>query len=92
MSKTVRSYLKMAETLGSLIDKLTIVNIKVWHLEEIRNAKDSIADEKRLEAADNLTILNRHRNELVQEIDEFLRDTLSGKKKRIVNEKIRVDK
>lgn len=82
----------MAETLGSLIDKLTIVNIKVWHLEEIRNAKDSIADEKRLEAADNLTILNRHRNELVQEIDEFLRDTLSGKKKRIVNEKIRVDK
>ena len=29
----------MAETLGSLIDKLTIANIRLWHLEDVRRDK-----------------------------------------------------
>lgn len=31
----------MAETLGSLIDKLTIANIRLWHLEDAKGIKAS---------------------------------------------------
>ena len=38
----------MSETLGSLIDKLTIANLRLWHLEEVKyndEASDSeVAD------------------------------------------------
>ena len=27
----------MSETLGSLIDKLTIANLRLWHLEEVKH-------------------------------------------------------
>ncbi len=61
----------MAETLGSLIDKLTIANIRLWHLEDIRRDR-KFSDKKRLEAADKISIVNSERNGLMDEIDEFL--------------------
>ena len=60
------------ETLGSLIDKISITNIKIWHLEDKRNNKN-LPDKDRLKAADELTVLNRQRRQLCQEIDELVK-------------------
>ena len=60
----------MAETLGNLIDKLTIVNVRIWMAEDVKrdpNAPDSeIADATRL-----TNVANQQRNDLIQEIDEM---------------------
>ena len=61
----------MAETLGSLIDKLTIANIRLWHLEDVRRDR-SLPDRDRLKAADAIAEVNQQRNDLMDEIDEFL--------------------
>ena len=53
----------MAETLGTLSDKLTTVKLKQWHTE----------DKDRLES------LNRQEKQLQSEIDEFIADAVSGK-------------
>lgn len=53
----------MAETLGMLCDKLTIVKLKQYHS----------TDESRLES------LNKQCKELQNEIDEFVGDAISGK-------------
>ena len=60
------------ETLGSSIDKISIVNIKIWHLEDKRNDR-TLPDGERLKAADELTIQNRLRRKLCQEIDELMK-------------------
>lgn len=52
----------MAETLGSLCDKLTIIKLKQFHTE----------DKKRLES------LAKQEEQLTTEIDQFLSDALSG--------------
>lgn len=78
------------ETLGSLVDKLSIANLKVWHLEERRNDK-SLSDTERLAAADQLTMANRQRNLLAQEIDQLLAAVLTGDKTPVVQPYVRVD-
>jgi hypothetical protein len=70
----------MAETLGSLVDKLTIANIRLWHLED-RRRDLSLPNAKRLEAADKIAIVNSERNDLMDEIDEYLYKALRGKVK-----------
>jgi hypothetical protein len=52
----------MAETLGSLCDKLTIVKLKQWHSED-RAVQASLARQER---------------QLREEIGEYLRDAVSG--------------
>ena len=70
----------MAETLGSLVDKLTIANIRLWHLEDTRRDL-SLPGRKRLAAADKIALVNQERNDLMDEIDEFLSRALRGKAK-----------
>ena len=70
----------MAETLGSLVDKLTIANIRLWHLEDVRRER-SLPDKDRLAAADMISIVNQERNDLIDEIDEFLYQAAHGKVK-----------
>jgi hypothetical protein len=70
----------MAETLGSLIDKLTIANIRLWHLEDVRRDR-SLTDGERLKAADAISVVNSQRNDLMDEIDEFLYLAAAGKVK-----------
>lgn len=53
----------MAETLGSLCDKLTIVKLKQWHSEE----------EMRLKS------LAGHEQQLVDEINEFVENAIAGR-------------
>lgn len=52
----------MAETLGSLCDKLATVKLKLWHTEDVDRLQSLRAQEKQLQ----------------QEIDEFMGAALSG--------------
>ena len=63
----------MAETLGSLVDKLSIKNLRIWHLEEVLE-KDS--DSEELKAKRDLA--DKQRQNLVQEINGFLVAALRG--------------
>ena len=63
----------MAETLGSLVDKLSIKNLRIWHLEEVLE-KD--IDSEELKAKRDLA--DKQRQNLVQEINGFLVAALRG--------------
>jgi hypothetical protein len=52
----------MAETLGSLCDKLTVVKIKQFHVEDETRKTSLLAQEK----------------QLIEEIDCFIKDAISG--------------
>ena len=78
----------MAETLGSLVDKLTIKNLRLWHLEDIRRDK-SVPDSERLAAADKVSTVNQQRNDLIDEIDQFLADAIAGRV-RITDPKVKI--
>jgi len=59
------------ETIGNLIDKLTIANIRIWMAEDIK--RDNDASDKKIADATKLTnVINSQRNDLIQEIDEKL--------------------
>lgn len=59
------------DTIGSLIDKLTVVNIRIWMAEDvIRN--DNTSDKDIIAANKVSNIANSLRNDLIQEIDEKL--------------------
>lgn len=59
------------ETLGSLIDKLTVTNIRIWMAEDVKRDKE--ASDKQIADATRITnVSNQLRNDLIQEIDEKL--------------------
>ena len=68
----------MAETLGSLVDKLSVANIRLWHLEDRRRDR-SLTDQERLSAADAVSVVNKQRNDLLDEIDLFLVKAQEGR-------------
>jgi hypothetical protein len=63
------------ETIGNLIDKLTITNIRIWMAEDIK--RDKKATDKQIADATRVTnIANSYRTDLIQEIDEKLNDMI----------------
>jgi predicted lactoylglutathione lyase len=57
------------ETIGNLIDKLTIANLRIWTAEDKK--RDAKASDKQIADATKVTnIVNSQRNDLIQEIDE----------------------
>jgi hypothetical protein len=67
------------ETVGNLIDKLTVTNIRIWMAEDIKrnvNATDSDI----VKATKVTNIANQQRNDLIQEIDEMINDMLVNQK------------
>ena len=67
------------ETIGNLIDKLTVTNIRIWMAEDIKrnvNAPDSDT----VKATKVTNIANQQRNDLIQEIDEMINDMLVNQK------------
>ena len=80
----------MAETLGSLIDKLSIKNLRYWHLDEDSQARDS-SDPQKQELMDKMELVDRQRKELLEEIDVFLNSALAGEV-RIRDEKVKLYK
>ena len=64
------------DTVGNLIDKLSIVNIRIWFAEDIKRNKG--ATDKQLADACRVTnVANSQRNDLIQEIDELLNKMVS---------------
>jgi predicted lactoylglutathione lyase len=59
------------ETIGNLIDKLTIVNLRIWMCEDIKRNSDS-TDKMISDATRTTNVSNSLRNDLIQEIDERL--------------------
>jgi len=80
----------MAETLGSLIDKLSIKNLRYWHLDEAAQARDA-SDLQKQELMDKMELVDRQRKELLEEIDVFLSSAFAGEV-RIRDEKVKLYK
>ena len=78
----------MAETLGSLIDKLSIKNLRYWHLDELIQQENS-SDLKTEELKAKLTIVENQRKDLLNEIDTFLAAALAGEVK-VCDEKVKL--
>lgn len=68
----------MATTIGNLIDQLSIVNLRIWMLEDVK--RDSTEDKEIADATRKTNILNQQRTDLIQEIDEFILGLLDGTK------------
>ena len=78
----------MAETLGSLVDKLSIKNLRLWHLDEAIEAKGkSHPETAQLNAKREL--VDRQRKDLAEEIDAFVASAIEGKVK-IRDEKVKL--
>ncbi len=76
----------MAETLGSLVDKLSIKNLRIWHLDEaLENAETS----ERQELQEKRDLADRQRQDLMKEVNGFLAAALRGEV-RIRDEKIKM--
>lgn len=64
------------DTVGNLIDKLTIANIRIWMAEDIK--RDKMASDKQIADATRVTnIVNSLRTDLIQEIDETINEMIS---------------
>jgi predicted HAD superfamily phosphohydrolase len=78
----------MAETLGSLVDKLSIKNLRIWHLDEaLENAETPASKREELQVKRDMA--DRQRQDLAKEIDSFLGAALRGEV-RIRDEKIKM--
>lgn len=67
----------MADTLGDLIDKLSIANIRLWMLEDQRRIfcnSDSLKSEKEIkEFLKKVSSTNKERNILIDQINAYFR-------------------
>jgi len=66
----------MAETLGSLIDKLAIKNLREYHLREMYQGKNKKFSSKEIKA--RLNILQKQKRKLIQEIERFIVSAIKG--------------
>jgi len=67
----------MAETIGSLVDKITIIELKRYHMHEQTEREDA-SDEHRQTCGQKLAVLNVQRDDLVEELNQLFRDVLAG--------------
>lgn len=68
----------MADTIGNLIDKLTVTNIRIWFAEDIKR-KPEATDKEIADACRITNVANSYRNDLIQEIDEALNHMIVDK-------------
>ena len=69
-----------SETPGSIIDRLSINALKIYHMdEEIQRA--DVPDEHRKKCSKKLSVLNEQRNDLKNCLDKLLADLSSGRKR-----------
>jgi len=67
------------ETVGSLIDKMSINELKIYHMREQSERHDISADFKN-DCLMRLNILTTQRDDLIRELQELIEDVSSGKK------------
>ena len=67
------------ETIGNLIDKLTVTNVRIWMAEDIKR-KENATDSEIITATKLTNVANQQRNDLIQEIDELLNEIVTTNK------------
>lgn len=67
------------DTIGNLIDKLTVVNIRIWMCEDVKRNPEA-SDAEIAKATKTTNIANQQRNDLIQEIDEKLNELITSNK------------
>jgi len=67
----------VAETLGSLVDKLSIMELKRFHMGEQIQRRD-VSQDHREECRAKLAVLNAQRDDLAREIDTWLGEIVCG--------------
>ncbi len=69
----------MAETIGTLVDKMSILELKIYHMQEQADRKDA-TPEHREKCLGRVGILKVQKADLTVELSELTRDVLSGKR------------
>lgn len=67
------------ETVGSLIDKLSINELKVYHMTEQKN-RDDVSQEFAAECERRLGVLNLQKKDLANELQGLMDDVVKGKR------------
>ncbi len=70
----------MAETLGSLVDKITIIELKRYYMEK-QTARKNVSETHRQECRQKLDVLNEQRDDLVEEVNQLFEAVMSGRQK-----------
>jgi hypothetical protein len=68
----------VAETVGSLVDKISIVELKIYHMREQAERADATAD-FRDRCRERLEMLHMQRGDLGDELTTLLRDLAAGR-------------
>jgi hypothetical protein len=68
----------MAETVGWLADKLSIVELKIYHMQEQADRRD-VAAEFRDRCEQRLEVLRLQRDDLAAELTQLVADVTSGR-------------
>ena len=69
----------MAETIGSLVDKISIIQLKIFHMHKQIERKD-VTEEHRTKCGERLRVMNEQLSDLVAEISDLSAAVLSGQK------------
>ncbi|MBW3655453.1 MAG: DUF4254 domain-containing protein, partial [Gemmatimonadetes bacterium] len=68
----------MAETVGSLVDKLSIIELKIYHMAE-QAARGDISPDFRDRCNQRLQVMRLQRDDLAEELSTLLADIASGR-------------
>ena len=68
----------MAETVGWLADKVSIMELKIWHMREQSERQDA-TPEFRAQCTERLAVLRQQRDDLAAELTTLLADVAAGR-------------
>lgn len=68
----------MAETVGSLVDKITIIELKIYHMREQARRED-VTGEFRQRCEQRLEVMREQRDDLAAEITRLVGDMAAGR-------------
>ena len=75
-------------SIGDLIDKLVIENIKIFTLREKLHS-DDLTDEEFTKLNNKMMVLNENRGTIADYLDEKVNSVVSGKEKNVILKKIK---
>lgn len=68
----------MAETVGSIVDKLTIIELKIYHMREQANRVD-VAPDFKSRCESRIAVMTEQRDDLAGEITKLIADMAGGR-------------